>query len=261
MNTKILVAAHKNYAMPADKNLYLPIFVGKALHPDVNHSFQGDNTGINISIKNSHYNELTAIYWAWKNLKVDAVGLVHYRRYLSLTHKKNLTQILTQTQVDQLFQKADIILPKKREYYIETNYSHYIHAHHEQPLLLTEEIIKQDYPEYADIFNTVLYERHSAHMFNMFVMKWQPFNEYCTWLFDILTKLENQLDISNYNTYESRVFGFISERLLDVWLEYHLEYQIVEVPFVFMENQNWLKKGFTFLRRKVIPEHFSGDSK
>ena len=44
MKTKVLVAAHKNYAMPKDP-LYLPVFVGKEIHPDVNHTFQGDNTG------------------------------------------------------------------------------------------------------------------------------------------------------------------------------------------------------------------------
>ncbi len=62
MKTKVLVAAHKNYAMPKDP-LYLPVFVGKEIHPDVNHTFQGDNTGDNISAKNPYYNELTGIYY------------------------------------------------------------------------------------------------------------------------------------------------------------------------------------------------------
>ena len=83
MRVKVLVAAHKNYEMPTDP-MYLPVFVGKDLHPDVNHTFQGDNTGDNISQKNPTYNELTAIYWGWKNLDVDAMGLVHYRRTLEL---------------------------------------------------------------------------------------------------------------------------------------------------------------------------------
>ena len=53
MNIKVLVAVHKNYAMPSDP-MYLPVFVGKDLHPDVNDTFQGDNTGDNISKKNAH---------------------------------------------------------------------------------------------------------------------------------------------------------------------------------------------------------------
>ena len=95
MRVKVLVAAHKNYEMPTD-SMYLPVFVGKDLHPDVNHTFQGDNTGDNISQKNPTYNELTAIYWGWKNLDVDAMGLVHYRRYLSIRHQKSLKTVLSE---------------------------------------------------------------------------------------------------------------------------------------------------------------------
>ena len=80
MNIKIMVAVHKPYWMPTD-SVYLPIHVGKEGKADI--GFQGDNTGDNISSKNSHYCELTAMYWAWKNLEADFVGLVHYRRYFT----------------------------------------------------------------------------------------------------------------------------------------------------------------------------------
>jgi len=254
MNIKILVAAHKNYVMPQDQNLYLPIFVGKDLHPDVNHTFQGDNTGDNISVKNAHYNELTAIYWAWRNLDADAIGLVHYRRYLSLHKQKDLTSVLDQAQTESLLKDHDIILPKKRNYYIESNYSHYVHAHHEEPLDLTRKIIEQDYSMYLKAFDEVM-QRKSAHMFNMFIMKQQPFDEYCQWLFDILAKVEQNLDISDYNQYEARVCGFISERLLYVWLAVNEQYRTTEVNFVYMEKQNWLVKGGNFLKRMVKPNY------
>lgn len=254
MNIKILVAAHKNYVMPQNQNLYLPIFVGKDLHPDVNHTFQGDNTGDNISIKNAHYNELTAIYWAWRNLDADAIGLVHYRRYLSLHKQKDLTSVLDQAQTESLLKDHDIILPKKRNYYIESNYSHYVHAHHAEPLDLTRKIIEQDYSMYLKAFDEVM-QRKSAHMFNMFIMKQQPFDEYCQWLFDILAKVEQNLDISDYNQYEARVYGFISERLLDVWLAVNEQYRTTEVNFVYMEKQNWLVKGGNFLKRMVKPNY------
>ncbi|GEK28278.1 DUF4422 domain-containing protein [Furfurilactobacillus siliginis] len=252
MNTKIVVATHKNYVMPADSDLYLPVFVGKALHPDVNDTFQGDNTGDNISVKNSSYNELTALYWAWKNISADAVGLVHYRRYLSVGHKADIATFLNKEQTDSLLSQADIILPKKRNYYIESNYSHYIHAHHRAPIDTTREIIAEDYPKYLASFDDVM-KRRSAHMFNMFVMKSKWLDLYCTWLFDILGKLETRIDVSEYDTYEARVYGFISERLLDVWLE-TLKPSFVEVNYVHMESEHWLKKGSTFLERKLHPQ-------
>lgn len=248
MKVKVLVAAHKNYKMPTDP-LYLPVFVGKEIHPDVNHTFQGDNTGDNISSKNPTYNELTAIYWGWKNLDVDAMGLVHYRRYLSLNHRKSLGSVLTEKQVQQLLSNNDIILPPKRRYYIETNESHYLHAHHHEPFNVMRQVIEKKYPEYASSFNNVM-KRTWAHMFNMFIMKKQPLDEYCTWMFDVLSEVENRIDISSYSTYEKRVYGFLSELLLDVWLDQHPQYQTVEVKYVFMEHTNWFKKGGKFVLRK-----------
>ena len=132
--------------------------------------------------------------------------------------------------------------------YIESNYSHYIHAHHEEPLELTKAIIAHDYPEYLEAYEKVM-DSTSAHMFNMFVMKKTYFDQYSEWMFDILRKVEDKLDISEYDTYEARVYGFISELLLDVWIEVN-QPKSIEVPFKFMENQNWLVKGGNFLKRK-----------
>ena len=92
-------------------------------------------------------------------------------------------------------------------------------------------------------------KRTSGHRFNMFIMKRQYFDEYCEWLFDILFELEKRLDISQYNENDSRVFGFVSERLLDVWIETK-GYKYLEIPYIFMEKQNWLIKGTRFLKRK-----------
>lgn len=245
-----MVAVHKNYVMPKDKNLYLPIFVGKDLHPDVNHEFQGDNTGENISRKNASYNELTAMYWGWKNLNADAVGLVHYRRYLSLHHGKSIDNILSESEVNDLLNSYDVILPKKRHYYIETNYSHYIHAHPKEELDLTRKIIQKKHPDYLEYYDEVMNER-SAHMFNMFVMKQDIFKKYCEWLFDILDTVELELDTSKYDNYQSRVYGFISERLLDVWLKKNsIRYQ--EVNVIYLENQHWPSKIWKFLKRKIL---------
>ena len=250
MKVKVIVATHKNVAMPTDP-LYLPVFVGKDLHPDVNHTFQGDNTGDNISKENAHYNELTAIYWGWKNLEVDALGLVHYRRYLSLNKKKSLDAVLSSQQVQKLLNQYDIILPQKRNYYIETNESHYLHAHEHEPFNVMRQVIKQDYPEYQDAFETVM-KRTWAHMFNMFIMKKQPLDEYLTWMFDVLHKVEARIDISSYSTYEQRVYGFLSELLLDVWLIKHPQYKTHDVKYVFMEHTNWLVKGGNFIKRKIV---------
>ena len=251
MDIKILVAAHKKYWMPEDP-VYLPLHVGAEGKEDL--GYTKDNTGDNISLKNPHYCELTGLFWAWKNLKADYVGLVHYRRYFTRKEVRNIEkkkeQILNAAEWQNLLDQHTVIVADKRKYYIESNRSHYNHAHPSSGLDVTEEIIREKYPEYSEAFTTVM-NRTWAHMFNMFVMRRDLFDAYCQWMFSILEELEQRLDISAFDAYNSRVFGFVSERLLDVWLEKNrIPYHEQNVSFI--EPQNWLKKGGLFLKRKVF---------
>ena len=251
MKTTILIATHKAYSMPKD-SIYLPIHVGKKLSSN-KLPYCGDNTEEHISEKNPHYCELTALYWAWKNLNSDYIGMVHYRRHFvkrkpfPFTRNK-FSYIITKEELEPLLKHFDIILPKPRNYYIETNYSHYIHAHPAESIDKTKEIIHCFFPEYDVAFETVM-NRRKAHMFNIFIMKKNIFNDYCDWLFTILFELEKVLDISSYDNYNQRIFGFVSELLLDVYLlKNNLAYK--ELPVLFMENEHWLKKILAFLKRK-----------
>ena len=81
MDIKIIIAIHKPYWVPTD-SIYLPVQVGAAGKVSIE-NYQRDDEGENISHKNAHYCELTGLYWAWKNLKVDYIGLAHYRRHFS----------------------------------------------------------------------------------------------------------------------------------------------------------------------------------
>lgn len=251
MDIKILVATHKQYWMPEDK-IYLPIHVGRAIKADF--GYLGDDTGENISDKNANYCELTGLYWAWKNLKCDYIGLCHYRRYFahavssSDVEKKKLA-ILQQADYEKLFQQYDVILPKQRNYFIETVRSQYEHAHNKNDLEVAEKIIKELYPEYSKAFIKVM-GRTKLHIFNMFVMKKEKFDEYCQWLFTILFELEKRIDIRRYDEYEARVFGFLSERLFNVWLEKQ-QLKVIEINVIFLESINWINKGVKFFWRKI----------
>lgn len=249
MSVRVIVAAHKAYRMPTDP-MYLPLHVGKA-GKDLDLGFQGDNTGDNISEKNSSYCELTGIYWAWKNLDCD-VGLAHYRRHFRGKNKGSdkFASILTGQEAEALLKDYPVLVPGKRKYYIETNYSHYIHAHPAEGLDMAFSYVSARSESYKKAVETVK-NRTWAHMFNMFIMRRDTFNDYCSWLFDVLAHVENNLDTTGYDAYNSRVYGFISELLLDVYLEAnHIPYH--EVPVMFMEKQNWLKKGGAFLKRKIV---------
>lgn len=94
-------------------------------------------------------------------------------------------------------------------------------------------------------------------MFNMFVMRRDYFRGYMDWLFSVLFELEKRLDITDWDTYDSRVYGFVAERLLDVWLE-HNNIDYMEQNVSFMERQDWVKKGGLFLKRKFWEGRYNG---
>lgn len=248
MNVKIIVATHKAYWMPED-SIYLPLQVG-AEGKTIDLGYAKDNAGKNISEKNQNYCELTGLYWAWKNLDAEYIGLAHYRRHFSYPGAKGdkKSKVLTRKQLEMLLNQSDVLLPKQRNYFIETNYSQYVHAHHAEDLDTTREILEEKYPDYLEAYDKSM-KQTKGHRFNMFIMKKNKFDAYCDWLFDVLFELEKRLDISTYNKNDSRVFGFVSERLLDVWIHTnHVMYK--DIPYVFMEQQNWLVKGANFVKRK-----------
>ena len=88
---KVLVAYHKKSPIVKD-NVFYPIHVGKELS-SIDLNIQGDNTGDNISHKNPIYCEMSAVYWAWKNMDADYYGLCHYRRIFTLENISFIQQI------------------------------------------------------------------------------------------------------------------------------------------------------------------------
>lgn len=240
MEMKVIVATHKPYRMP-EAACYLPLQVGAAGKPPL--GFRRDDEGENISARNPNWCELTGVYWAWKNLKADAVGLVHYRRLF-----KGAKGIATAAELEAALAKTGVVLPKKRNYFIETTRSQYVHAHHAEDLDLTREILVERHPDCVAAFDAAMAST-KGHRFNMFVMTRERFDAYCSWLFDILFELERRLDISEYSPYDARVFGFVAERLLDVWIAAN-GIRYAEMPVLHLESQNWPKKILAFLGRK-----------
>ena len=254
MQTTIIIATHKAYWVPDDP-MYLPVQMGHAIHPAI--GYIGDDTGENISERNANFCELTGLYWAAHNIDSDYIGIVHYRRYFGSRQKSRFApkkeRVIGHEELGKILATTNVILPKERHYFIETNYSQYIHAHHKQDLTVTRSIIARKCPEYLPAYDLYMSKTH-AHHFNVFVMEGELLRHYCTWLFDILFELEQELDMTGYSENDRRVFGFVSERLLDAWLSTNnISYE--ELDLVYMEHQNWLHKACAFLKRKFFPNN------
>ncbi len=211
MNITIFTMTHKPFNAPAHP-MYMPLHVGREGKEDF--GYPGDNTGDHISHLNCYYSELTGFYWIWKNYKKDDyIGTCHYRRFL-IDEKE---QVLNTSQYKLLLSQYDLITTKRvilnNSYHFGFSANHNIEA-----LDVTGEVIRDLYPEYYDDF-VRLVNGNETYFGNMLVTSHKLFDEYCEWLFTIFFEVSRRINPDpNEDAYHKRVFGFISEFLLYVWV-------------------------------------------
>ena len=153
-----------------------------------------------------------------------------------------------------MLEVSNVIVPKKRKYYIETLYSHYAHTLDGSHLDLARKMIEEKNPEYLASFDKVMKQR-SGYMFNMFIMKKELADDYFTWLFPILGSMYECMDLSDSTPFEARLFGRVSELLFNVWLVKN-NLTPTEAHFMYMEKVNLLKKGLSFLQAKFLGKKY-----
>lgn len=268
---KIVIAMHKKYKVPSG-NCYIPLHVGAEGKKDndgkpLDLGYIKDNSGDNISILNSSFCELTGLYWAWKNIDADYIGLVHYRRHFSYKKKSKepFKNVLNDAEIDSIIKTNSIIVPKQRRYYIETLYSHYKHTHFSSQMDETRKIIQEKYPKYIDDYDRVL-KRRWGYMFNMMIMRKDLLDSYCEWLFNILFELKKRVDkglvenSNNLSYFQGRFYGRISEIIFNVWIEYQLRVKkitaVKELKCISMEKIAWKRKIKSFLAAKYFGKKY-----
>jgi len=253
--TKIYIATHKQYDFPVDEG-YQPIHVGKEISAvDLGEKVIGDDQGDSISELNPSYCELTALYWIWKNSNEDVVGLVHYRRYFAgLSHTIKLKDKLIAASDDFDCSKHELIVVRKRNYYVTNIKNHYCHAHSKEDLNTLQLIIEFMHPEYIKAYHTVMNGK-SISLYNMFVGKRGIITEYCEWLFPLLEEVNQRIDFSEYDSYQKRVLGFMAERLFNVWIEHNKDkINIGYRKVINLEGENLIKKGSALLARHFLKQ-------
>lgn len=115
--------------------------------------------------------------------------------------------------------KQGNIIVSKKEILRESLYTHYCIFHISDDIRTLKKVIEEqnDY-QYIQAFNKVMLQ-DSFSPYNMFIMSWNEFDKYCTWLFSVLSKVENKINISNYNNVQRRIYGYMAERLLNIYIE------------------------------------------
>lgn len=246
----MLVAGHKTAPVPSD-DFYLPIHVGHALNP-IDLGYQPDDTGDNISVLNRSYCELTAVYWAWRNLSADGVGLSHYRRYFSgLAQGPHGKRILSAQEAEALLDQYDVVVSRPRNYVIETIDSHYRHGHHGEDLDVLRSILETGDRKYVRAYEQVFGGRKLS-LYNMFLMRREAFDAYASWLFPVLSAVYRAIDESSRSAYQQRTVGYLAERLLNVWTRSHTSDMLIGTrTVVHTEGEPKLRKAIALARRKI----------
>ena len=264
MNTKVLVCCHKD-DIYASSNFFLPIQVGKSLHPNISLGITVDNEGENISFKNASYCELTGMYWAWKNLKgLDIIGLNHYRRYFDFNgigqdgfpHTAIPTSLFSEEKLtipnDMLekVMKGSIIVAKP-EIYNMTLVQNYCYWHVADDFKILEYVFYKTQPrKMQEAFFHIMRQGIELIHYNMFLMKWNDFDAYCSWLFPILEEVEKMTNIENYNAFQKRIYGYMAERLFMVWL-LATKANVIYKPVIFFTDDIFEHKHENLIKYKL----------
>lgn len=271
-NTQILVCCHKECELPSDPYL-LPIHVGAALGKATlpmqrDDEWQGEPCD-NISAKNPSYCELTALYWAWKNLprmqpRLEYVGVNHYRRYFDFGRvpaAKDMT-VRPEAEVgsyrvngealESLLSAHDVVVPRNihEPYSLFADYGYWRFS---DDLRCAMRVVHELDPAFDEALYQVMMRSNVLAPYSMGVMGWDVFCAYCTWLFGVLAEVERRCDIGSYNVEQARIYGYIAERLWNVWLLKE-GLKVVYLPIVMYADQSdpgALKQTINVWRRDV----------
>lgn len=239
-DVKIFVSAHKRAAFPEGSSI-LPVQVGAKRAKERFENMLHDDEGENISSKNPQYCELTAQYWAWKNVDADYYGFCHYRRYFDFTetpHKENDFGEIIDSYIDdhavseygiddatiaESVKGWDIITTPLNDVRRIGGFSNLKqHWDADKHLRLKDlrhmyDILCSRHPEYKVDADAVLNGRKAAFC-NMFIMKKEIFFEYNEWLFPLLDEFAEATDFSRMDVQTTRTVGHLSERLLNIFI-------------------------------------------
>ena len=241
----IYIVTHKRVDLPKLKG-YRAIQVGSA-----EEDFPGclrDDTGDNISDRNAGYCELTAMYWIWKNTDDPFKGLAHYRRYFGRpAFSSRVRDIVGYEALIGMLEGRDLLAAKPAVYHVNAREQLLMDCCTPETFSKLESVVEALSPEYMDAFRA-FFAGNRAAQYNMLLCRKTLFDDYCAWLFPILFSLEDRVDLTDASDYQRRLFGFMGERLMNVWL-LHNRLSVEYLPVVSTEY-TW-KDHLTYLRRDI----------
>lgn len=236
MKMGLYIITHKKIKniFPNDRKIMMVGAINKELPEGYFSDYDKDKE--NISVKNPNYCELTGFYYFTKHDDSEVLGLEHYRRmFIKRLFYLFRYPILKKKDIEKIMTNYDVIVPKIHKYDMPLIKRYGLKGHYTSDLIEIGKIIDERCPEYKASFDKVMND-NKTYFCNMLIGKRDIVVGYANWLFDILFELEKRIDISDRTAYEQRVFGFLSERLLLVYLTKHSDIKVCEKRIQMVEK-------------------------
>ena len=261
-NIKILISCHKEAPHP-QSDVFLPVQVGAANAARRFEGMQPDDEGENISDRNFTFCELTAQYWAWKNLDADYYGLCHYRRYFCFDGLEHSANDHLQIEEDSLssfslrdyrlddadliercVSECDMVAPNYWDISkaetpdgVKRTIQEHMVAYGlflEDDIALLREIVQERQPEYANDLDAYL--SGSKYLgYSCYIMRKDLFQRFCEFEFDVLLEFDKRFNYEGLTTTRKRICGYLGEILYSVFVRRieEEELRIDRYPLVF----------------------------
>lgn len=239
-NFCIYVVTYKDLKLDEPPEGYKIIQAGHALNKDT--GYLGDDTGENISYLNLYLNELTALYWMWKNTTHSVIGLCHYRRFFTEGDETfSYDKILRKDAALKILERYDMIVSKF--YYGLLTQREFVENDNGHELTVADEAILRKHllqaqPDYLDAFEQVM-NSTTIYRCHLFITRRNILDVYCRWLFsfiiDFTEELIRTVNLPNLPFTPRRLAAFFAERMLTVWLIKN-RLRLKELNFMFIEG-------------------------
>lgn len=255
---EVYIAMHKAYDV-RKADCTVPIVVGAAgskIHID--NGLARDDRGDCISGRNPYYCELTALYWIWRNSQADIVGLCHYRRMFAEERGWAGLETISEASIRKLVGDGNgVILPRPRCYWPFSVRTHFCFSHVGADLITIRGIVGRLTPDYLRAYDYVM-EGHRLYLYNMFICGCDTIRRYCEWVFPVLEEAWHLELHKGRDQRQARVYGFLGERLFNVWLRQNRDrLRVVEMPVMELEKVGAVAK-ILGVSRRIVKYYYGG---
>ncbi len=209
MDTRMYVLTKEACKVPED-GMYQALQLGSSKNPIA--GMTGDHTGDHISEKNPQFAELTGLYWLWKNVDCDILGICSIDRLFSKKGK-----LLSKADIENDLENYDVLLAPDSHVSSGTIREQLLKLFSKEDLELFYSVLKEKEPEYEAACHWVL-EGQEESVFPMLIMKKDQYDAYCDWLFGLLFELEKRMESSSQKDSQGSRFCVLAGHLLRAWL-------------------------------------------